>query len=229
MTDVLGEKTVMDPELTDTLAALKLEIFRTINCVKIGQINSFDAEKKTVQARILFKRVLPDNTITDYPILVDCPVFTLQGGGGALQFPISAGDQCLILFSDRNIDAWFSTGSANAPFNARCHDIADGFALVGVNAINSPLQDYDDNVNLIIPDGKKFVLSGNAQMDAFGTKLLALKDDVDNIMSYLATLVTAFNAHVHTSAAPGNPTSIPTVPFVTTPPTMVGTTKLKGD
>jgi hypothetical protein len=142
--------------------------------------------------------------------------------------PIAAGDQCLVLFSDRNIDSWFKTGGEAAPFDARCHDISDGIALVGVNALPSTMQAYDDNVNIVVPNGKKLVISGGAAIDGLGTQMLALKADVSNLLTFVNQIVTAFNAHVHTSAAPGNPTTAPTVPFVTTPPTVVGTTKLLG-
>lgn len=225
---VLGNKTILDPQTSDTLAALKLDIFRTMNCVKLGEIESFDATKKTAQIKILFKRVLPSGDIADYPVLVDCPVVTYQGGGGALQFPVAQGDQCLLFFADRNIDAWFKNGAQAAPLSSRAHDLSDGIALVGINALTSILPDYDDNVNLLVPASKKFVISGGAAVEALGTSLLALKTDVDNLLTFVNQIVTAFNAHVHTSAAPGNPTTVPTVPFVTTPPVVVGTTKLKG-
>ncbi len=143
----LNINSVLSPELLDAFGQLKLDITRTMNCVKIGSIQSFDRTKKTAQVQILFKRVLNDGTQADYPILVDCPVFTLQGGGGAIQFPIAAGDNCLILFSDRNLDAWFSNGTASAPFDARCHDLSDGLCLVGINSLGSSLDAYQASIS----------------------------------------------------------------------------------
>ncbi len=151
---------ILSPEMLDMLLQLKLDINRTMNCVKIAQVQSFDPDKKTVTAQIVFKRVLGTGMIADYPILVDCPVFTLQGGGGAIQFPIQAGDQCILLFSDRNIDAWFANGGSSAPFDARTHDLSDGIALVGVNALSSSLDAYQANVSQIFYDGAKVALSG---------------------------------------------------------------------
>ncbi len=151
---------IPDPTLTDAFGQLKLDIFRTLNCVKVGQIQSFDPSRKTAQVQILFRRVLNDGTVSDYPVLVDCPVFTLQGGGGFVQFPIAAGDQCLLLFCDRNLDAWFQNGTAAAPFDARCHDLSDGIALVGLNALSSSLPAYQANVAKIFYDGAQVALSG---------------------------------------------------------------------
>lgn len=225
----LANKNIMDPALLDVLAAFKLDVFRTINAIKPGVVQSFDAARKTVVVKILFKRVLPTGTVSEYPVLVDVPVFTLQGGGGHLQFPIAAGDQGLLLFSDRNIDAWFSTGSAAPPNDARAHDLSDAFFLCGVNSLASSMPAYDANVNLAIPSGKKLVITGGAEIDALGTQMLALKADVDNLLTFVNTLITTFNAHVHTGVTSGSGSSgVPATPFAGTPPTIVGTTKLLG-
>lgn len=135
-------QTIVDPELTDALIALRYDIFRSFNCVAIGSIQSFDGTKKTAKVQCLFKRTAPNGNVFSLPVLADVPVFTLQGGGGYLQFPISSGDNCLLLFSDRGLDAWFKTGTEQVPFDSRCHDLSDGIALVGVNSLVSSMDVY---------------------------------------------------------------------------------------
>jgi len=139
------EKSIQDPGLYDLLRSHKTEIMRGLHVHKIGEIQSFDSTKKTAEIQILFKRVLPDDSIESFPVLVDCPVVTIQGGGGSLAFPIVKGDQCLVMFSDRNIDAWFTNGAEAAPYDARCHDLSDGIAIVGLNALTSTLTAYEDD------------------------------------------------------------------------------------
>ena len=183
MAGKLNINAIPNPELTDALLQLKQDIFRTLHCVKVGQIQSFDATKKTAQVQILFKRVLNDGTIADYPILADCPIFTLQGGGGAIQFPIQAGDQCLLFFSDRNIDAWFQSGGSSAPFDARCHDLSDGFALVGINALSSSLPAYAAGQTTLAYNGAKIILQGGLLSLANGTtSLLTLLQNLATIL-----------------------------------------------
>lgn len=169
-------KAVMDPGLTDAMTALKQDIFRSINCVKIGTVQLFDGTKKTASIKLLFKRVLPNGTIASYPVLVDCPVFTLQGGGGAVQMPISAGDQCIVLFSDRNIDAWFKTGSESAPLNGRAHDLSDGIALVGLNSLTSSLANYET--------GKLRIFFDGAEID-FASSILTLKNATTTLLQLM--------------------------------------------
>ena len=182
----LNENTLLDPELLDSQQSLKLDIFRNMNCVKIGQVTSFDPSKKTIQAAILGKRVLNDGTLADYPALVDCPVFTLQGGGGAVQLPIAAGDNCILLFNDRNIDAWYQNGSSAAPYDARCHDISDAIALVGVNSQASDLRYYDaDTAGLLYSTAEVSIRSG---LITFGNETTTLLTLINGLLDLLAAL-----------------------------------------
>lgn len=128
---------IHEPGFYDMLQVFKRNLLVSLNCVKIGQIVSFNAAQRTVSVQLLFQRVLKDGTYDTYPVLTDCPLFICQGGGNALQFPVAAGDQCIVLFSDRNIDAWFAQGSVQPPPDGRLHDVSDGIAVVGLNYLKS--------------------------------------------------------------------------------------------
>ena len=77
----------------------------------------------------------------DSPILLDCPVFSVQGGGGAFLPPVSAADPCVVVFSDQHLDAWFQSGTPQLPQpqDDRMHDLSDGMAFVGFNSANAAL------------------------------------------------------------------------------------------
>ncbi len=206
----LANKAIVMPGLTDTLVAFKEDVFKNMNCVKIGQIQSFDGTKKTARIQIVFRRVLPNDSIANYPVLVDCPVFTLQGGGGAIQMPIQSGDQCIVLFSDRNIDAWFKNGGMAAPLNARAHDIADGIALVGINALTSSLSNYEAGKLKILFNGADIEMaSGIITIKNTMTTLLTLLDGLIDVIAALqvngpipltAASITTLNAYKTTLA-----------------------------
>ena len=209
-------------ELSDLLEALKREIFLTLNCIKIGQIQSFDPVKKTAEILIQFKRILSDNTIQEYFPLLDCPVFTLQGGGGSIQFPVAKGDDCIVLFSDRSLEIWLNTGVSAAPNSLRTHALSDAIAIVGVNSLQSSLAAYTSDVVLTIPAGKNFIVQGTAAMaQILGDQPLALKSDVDALATFVKDFVTAYNAH-------NNGAYALVTPFSEVAPTIQGTTNLKG-
>lgn len=139
--------------LRDLLDLVKKEVMLSLNCHGIATITSFDAEKQTVQAQIAYKQAFEQRdprsgkystVLMNYPVLIDCPVVILGGGGGALTFPIAAGDECLILWNDRDIDNWYA-GAANGDLaSSRLHSFADGIALVGLRSLANSLADYDD-------------------------------------------------------------------------------------
>ena len=68
------------------------------------------------------------------PLLPDVPVVFPGGGGFTLTFPVASGDECLVVFASRCIDAWWQSGGVGEPMEPRMHDLSDGFALVGVRS-----------------------------------------------------------------------------------------------
>lgn len=141
----------VDPDLRDALDQAVREAMLQINCHAIGTIQSFDPAKQTVQATLNYpKSVLRSDgaggykpVLIDYPILLDVPVVILSGGPAALTFPIQKGDQCLILFNDRDIDNWFQSGQKVPLASSRLHSLSDAIALVGLRPSSNPLANYD--------------------------------------------------------------------------------------
>lgn len=184
-------KPIFEPELSDVIAQAREDIFKSLNCAAPGKIISFDTTKKTAKIQLLFKRQLADDTVVSHPPLLDCPVFTLQGGGAALKFPIQAGDTCLVLFADRNLDAWFETGQEQVPIDSMCHHLTNGIALVGLNSRISTLATYKtDEVEL---------LYGNAVIGLKGGKI-RIKSGATDLLTALNLLIDAIKAITTTTS-----------------------------
>ncbi len=140
------QKVPSDPTLADLLNLHKKDILLSLNCHAIATVQSFDAENQTVTAKIVYQKTsfvqnqesgIQSPVLSDYPLLVDVPVIILGGGGFNLTFPISPGDDCLILFNDRDLDNWFA-GLVNGPVNSgRLHSFSDGLALVGFPSLST--------------------------------------------------------------------------------------------
>jgi hypothetical protein len=62
---------------------------------------------------------------------VDVPVCFPRGGGCTLTFPVTQGDEALIVFSSRCIDSWWQSGGIQVQAELRMHDLSDGFAIPG--------------------------------------------------------------------------------------------------
>lgn len=187
-------KPIVEPTLIETLQALKADVFKNLYCHVPGRIQSFDASRKTAAIQLLLSAQLPDGTVINYPVLVDCPVFTPQGGGGAFQAPIAAGDPCLVVFADRNIDAWFQNGSASVPFDqvggkpGRMHDLSDGMAFVGFNSLADALPSYSaDELRMIMNESKMAIskATGLVTIASSTTDLLTLLQNLCLVLEAL--------------------------------------------
>ena len=160
----MSDQPLIPPTLEDNLIELKQEILATFNCVQIGQLQSYDATNQTAEVAIQVKRRINQTTIADYPVLVDCPVFVLQGGGAYIDMPVQSGDYCLVLFNDRNIDTWWDSGNVAEPLTRRKHALSDGLVLVGINP-RTAVRDLDGSLVRILgtsgPGAEEFAARQN--------------------------------------------------------------------
>ena len=100
--------------------ALKQDFFSSLHCALPGIVVSFDVVKQTAEIQPAVKV-----GSMNYPMLSDVPVFM------PIPFEVHAGDACLVVFSDVDIDAWFASGQPEIPGSGRKHSLSDGFAFVG--------------------------------------------------------------------------------------------------
>jgi len=64
--------------------------------------------------------------------LTGCPVKFPKGGGLGCTFPLVEGDEVLVIFASRCIDAWWQQGGIQVQAELRMHDMGDGFVVPGV-------------------------------------------------------------------------------------------------
>lgn len=126
-----------------------------------GIVQSFDAQRMVcnVQPSIKGSVLGPDGSVTpvNMPMLLDCPVVFPGGGGCTLTFPVSAGDECLMIFSSRCIDSWWLLGGVQGQAEFRMHNLSDGFALVGVRSQPRKFTVDTSGVQLRTDDGLAYL------------------------------------------------------------------------
>lgn len=191
MTDRINGPT-FEPELYDLLERNKRDTMNSINCIKVGKIVKYTALTNSAEISIASKRKLADGTIADYPILGDCPVFVLKGGTSFISCPITPGDECIVLFSDRSIDNWYLAGQVLPPMDTRCHSLSDGIAIVGIQSL----------ANVKLTPASSVCING-------GTYKVSIKNAGANLKIILDALIDAISALTVTCTAPGSPSSPP--------------------
>ena len=132
------------PSHTALMDDHKRDFMLSINCARVGKIVDYDAgvanvRPPTATVQIAQQQVTSialdgTKTYADYPPLPLVPVVFWGGGGISMTWPVAAGDECLLVFHDRDIDNWFLNGAGQPPLSARVHDFADAFAIVGLRS-----------------------------------------------------------------------------------------------
>lgn len=103
-----------------------------------GIIQSYDPATKTCTVQpttqALINAANGAKQWINIPLLLDCPVYFPSGGGYTLTFPLQVGDECLVVFASRCIDAWWQSGKVDIQAASRMHDLSDGFVFPGVSS-----------------------------------------------------------------------------------------------
>ena len=114
-------------------------------------VRAVDYANQTLQAEIAIQQII-DGENVNYPLLVDVPFVITTCQNYHITIPIKIADEVLILFADRCIDGWFSSGEVQKQVVHRVHDISDGFALIGINSKPNKINNYDENSLVIKSD-----------------------------------------------------------------------------
>lgn len=119
----------------------------------------------TIRGRVLDKK--GKASWQQMPVLLDCPIVWQGGGGVTATFPIKAatvvngvsqkdGDECLVVFASRCIDAWWQLGGIQNQPELRMHNLSDGFAIVGLRSDANSFAVDTQNACLITDDGQTY-------------------------------------------------------------------------
>ena len=138
------EEIIANP--ADISRNIKDQIKFEMRCAAPAIIKEFDSTKQTVTVQLTTKERIFIRGIYQYikiPIIADVPIFMPRAGNFVITMPITIGDECLVVFTDTCIDAWFQTGGEeNEQMFQRRHDLSDCFALCGIWNQKQVITDY---------------------------------------------------------------------------------------
>lgn len=117
-------------ELTDVLNDAMVTALANTHTIVVAKVVSVGAT--TIDVQPVVQRVV-DGQAVDLPVFPSVPPVFLSGGASYDAHPITAGDYCLLLVSERSFDRWYDGADNVPPVEQRMHDYSDCFALVGVS------------------------------------------------------------------------------------------------
>lgn len=119
-----------------------------------GIIQSFDPVTQTVTVQPAINEIVYNQnglpTHLPLPVLLDVPIVIPRAGDYVITLPIRKGDECLVIFADMCIDAWWQNGGMQNQIEQRRHDLSDGFAILGTWSQPNRLSGYStDKMKLL--------------------------------------------------------------------------------
>lgn len=140
------------PDLSDLIKYNTLKSSSDLNCLRIATVVEYHPEDLTVVVRLLNKRTLgnnPDGTpyVQDYALIRAKICFC----NPYISCPINVGDDCLVLFADREIESWFINGDAQPVNHQRMHDFTDAFAIFGIRSLPKMISIAQNCLHLFHP------------------------------------------------------------------------------
>jgi hypothetical protein len=183
-----------------------------------GIIQSFDATEQTVTVQCAIReKINMDGNLSwqDIPLLLDVPIIFPRAGNYILTMPIQAGDECLVVFGDSCMDAWWQSGGVQNQIDCRRHDLSDGYAIVGLYSQPRRISNYSTNTaqlrNLagsayVELDGNNInIVGGNVTVSASNFNVTATTkiDGVTNITQATTIQGRDFISHTHSGVETG--------------------------
>ena len=170
-----------------------------------GIIQSFNAEKQTCTVKLALREQLNiagELSWVEIPELLDVPIVIPGTADYFITFPITAGTECLVVFGDNCMDAWWQMGGVQNQIEKRRHDLSDGYAIIGPRSQPNVVTNYaTDGVEVRNKSGDaKIKISGTTiSIATSGTVNIGSGDVVINSRKFLE--------HTHGGVEPGGGTT----------------------
>jgi hypothetical protein len=108
-----------------------------------------------------------------------------------LSFPVNPGDECMVLFNDRDIDNWFVNNSNPQLASSRLHSFSDAILLIGVRSKAKAIANFDMN-RIVVQKGNALVGVGmNNELVKVANEQYTLGQLLSQLISQVKSLVSA--------------------------------------
>lgn len=130
--------------LTELAKRSFFEMMKDVATSIPGHVLAFDPATQLAQIQIgIVRKDVNGNEFTPPP-LIEVPVH-FAGGKFTVEYQIDAGDEGFILFSQRCIDGWMTTGGVAKNPILRFHDMSDAVFFPGVRSQPNVIADFANN------------------------------------------------------------------------------------
>ena len=175
------------PDLGQIIKTSGLSMASELNCMRIGIVQEFYPADLTVQVLIAGKKTIGLNQDGTQNVREYAPIYAkVCYCNPFITYPIKKGDECVLLFSDREIESWFINGDVNPESHTRMHDLTDAVALFGIRSIPNMIEILSNALHLF-----------------YGNSSIELTETGVNINGTLTINGEPYLSHVHSNGNQG--------------------------
>jgi phage baseplate assembly protein gpV len=177
-----------------------------------ARVESYDATRSIADVFIFIPQRRGDGSSVTTPVIAEVPVLWNRAGQASITFPLTRGDQGLVIFCDYDIGAWAVELDENTPQSLRRHNLTDAVFLPQTHglkessALGLSLQ-YGANQVLIANDFVTITQGSNTLvMNASGVTLTAGNITLAGNVAVSGTLSVGgkdFDTHTHSGVQTG--------------------------
>lgn len=198
------------PTLSTVISQAITARFGDLHTAMPGQIESYDYTTAKATVLPLLNRQLPDGSIMKLPVIQQVPVLWPRTDDAIIHFPLQRGDGVLLVFSERSLDEWLTTGGIVAPEDKRVFDLSDAIAIPGLFNLSAttPSINNNDDLNIIYKGQSiRIMANGNISLGNSGTQgviTAAYKTALETQLGLIATALNSAGFPIATFVPPVN-------------------------
>jgi len=119
-----------------------------------ARIEKYDKKTQKADVKPMLKKTYQDGEEVEYPIIPNVPLVMPRTASSGVILPVSKGDTVLLVFSERSIDGWLSTGDLSSTPADQRFDLSDAIGIVGLFPFTETSQASGDDVEVFFGDAK---------------------------------------------------------------------------
>lgn len=146
----------MNQQFTEEIENKIQNMMNGIHTAIPGVINDYDPSSNTATVTPTGRYKVPDGEEIDFPPISDVPIIFPQSCNQkiSIAFPVSAGDGCLIIFSEQELD-YFQYGESSSDLH---HDLTSAIAIPGLfNTSSEAIRKANKHNGLVLQNGRSFI------------------------------------------------------------------------
>jgi len=189
---------------TNTLAQAIVTTFKSmmadIHTCLPGRVEKYEYKTQKAEVKPLIKKKFLNGDSLDIPVIPNVPVVFPRTKKAGFTFPLNKGDGVLLVFSERSLERWLSSGDDVEPGDPRKFDLTDAIAIPGLFSFSDSNIASNNNDVEIHNEGQTITIKKNGDIEVGGSSLKKL---------VMEDMLAKFNSHVHTATSFGTATSPP--------------------